>query len=203
MAAYAGRMTAAQFEGKCQGKALPEKTITTTKGKTPQIYNKPPAVTNNIGGFPQPPLMLPGALRPNDVPLPFNPPFSLPPPMGPGGFDPTGIGSGFIKPPVAAAPHLNPAFLQDMSTGGGNVAELFAKAAAHFQTNSTVKSRHSEEEIADANQRNRAISSSAISRAMSDANSGDYDSAIDTLKMAITLIKQSITAGSESSQVLP
>ena len=32
----------------------------------------------------------------------------------------------------------------------------------------------SEEEAADANQRNRAISSSAISRAMSDANAGQY-----------------------------
>ena len=32
----------------------------------------------------------------------------------------------------------------------------------------------SEEEAADANQRNRAISSSAISRAMSDANAGKY-----------------------------
>ena len=32
---------------------------------------------------------------------------------------------------------------------------------------------------------------------------GDYDSAVDTLKMAITLIKQSVTASSESSQVKP
>ena len=31
----------------------------------------------------------------------------------------------------------------------------------------------SDEELADANQRNRAISSSAISRAMSDANNGE------------------------------
>lgn len=48
-------------------------------------------------------------------------------------------------------------------------AEIFAKA---FQG---PTSRPSDEEIADANQRNRAISSSAISRAMSDANAGtDY-----------------------------
>lgn len=31
--------------------------------------------------------------------------------------------------------------------------------------------------------------------------SGDYDSAMDVLKMAITLIKQSVTAGTEASQV--
>ena len=30
---------------------------------------------------------------------------------------------------------------------------------------------------------------------------GDYESAVDTLKMAITLIKQSVTANSESSRV--
>ena len=32
--------------------------------------------------------------------------------------------------------------------------------------------------------------------------SGDYEGAVDTLRMAITLIKQSVTAGTESSQIL-
>ena len=31
---------------------------------------------------------------------------------------------------------------------------------------------------------------------------GDYEGAVDTLRMAITLIKQSVTAGAESSQIL-
>ena len=31
---------------------------------------------------------------------------------------------------------------------------------------------------------------------------GDYEGAVDTLRMAITLIKQSVTAGTESSQIL-
>ena len=55
-------------------------------------------------------------------------------------------------------------------------AELFAKAAAqfHHQNAAAVKNRPTEEDIADANQRNRAISSSAISRAMSDANGGSH-----------------------------
>lgn len=35
-------------------------------------------------------------------------------------------------------------------------------------------SNHTEEEIQEANQRNRAVSSSAIQRAMTDANSGQY-----------------------------
>ena len=37
----------------------------------------------------------------------------------------------------------------------------------------TATKQVSDEEAADANQRNRAISSSAISRAMSDANAGE------------------------------
>ena len=32
--------------------------------------------------------------------------------------------------------------------------------------------------------------------------SGDYDSAVDMLRMAITLIKQSVTSGTETSQIL-
>ena len=36
---------------------------------------------------------------------------------------------------------------------------------------------------------------------MMSSTTGDYEGAIDTLRMAITLIKQSITASSESSQV--
>ena len=31
---------------------------------------------------------------------------------------------------------------------------------------------------------------------------GDYEGAVDTLRMAITLIKQSLTAGTEASQIL-
>ncbi len=83
-----------------------------------------------------------------------------------------------------------------------------------------TKTGPTEEETTETNQRNRAISSSAITRAMSDANAGvcvctdsgcyinyvclllgDYESAVDILRMAITLIKQSITAGTESNQV--
>ena len=59
-------------------------------------------------------------------------------------------------------------------------ADLFAKVAARFQgqtqsltgLGSTSSKITSDEEASDANQRNRAISSSAITRAMSDANSG-------------------------------
>eukprot|EP00731_Ephydatia_muelleri_P007333 Em0003g1581a len=115
------------------------------------------------------------------------------------GFDPSLFRAG------AAAPHLNPAFLQE----GGNMAELFAQAAARFKNQAAALSgmnnaqkMASEEEANDANHRNRAISSSAITRAVADANAGDFDSAIDTLHMAINLIKQSVTANTETSLIL-
>ena len=37
---------------------------------------------------------------------------------------------------------------------------------------------------------------------LSSDSPGDYEGAVDTLRMAITLIKQSVTAGTESSQIL-
>ena len=58
-------------------------------------------------------------------------------------------------------------------------AELFAQAAARFKNQAAALSgmnnaqkMASEEEANDANHRNRAISSSAITRAVADANAG-------------------------------
>ncbi|XP_029820469.1 cleavage and polyadenylation specificity factor subunit 7 [Manacus vitellinus] len=50
--------------------------------------------------------------------------------------------------------------------------------------------------------RNRAISSSAISKAVSGASAGDYSNAIETLLTAIAVIKQSRVAGDERCRVL-
>ncbi|XP_019850622.1 PREDICTED: cleavage and polyadenylation specificity factor subunit 6-like [Amphimedon queenslandica] len=204
VAAYAGRMSVAQFEAKSSGKAVPDKQPlvgnkpqTSLTGKNPPLYPRPP-LASVMGGLPPP--ILPPTLVPPE--LPFNPAFPAaalprPPPLPPAAFDPSALAAAAaLNSQKPGGAHLNPAFLQDQMMQGNNVAEIFAKA---FQG---PTSRPSDEEIADANQRNRAISSSAISRAMSDANAGDYESAIETLKMAITLIKQSITAGSESCQIL-
>lgn len=50
--------------------------------------------------------------------------------------------------------------------------------------------------------RNRTVSSSAITRAVSDAAANDYASAIETLVTAISLIKQSAVANDERCKVL-
>lgn len=57
-------------------------------------------------------------------------------------------------------------------------------------------------EFAEVMKRNHAVSSTAIARAEQDANSGDFDSAVNTLKTALSLILQSSAANSESSQAL-
>lgn len=49
----------------------------------------------------------------------------------------------------------------------------------------------SEAEFEEIMNRNRTVSSSAISRAVSDASAGDFASAIETLVTAISLIRQS------------
>ena len=60
-------------------------------------------------------------------------------------------------------------------------------------------SAHEFEEIMS---RNHVVSSSAISRAVSDAATGDYRSAIETLITAISLIRQSRIAKHERCKAL-
>ncbi|KAI2665619.1 Cleavage and polyadenylation specificity factor subunit 6 [Labeo rohita] len=60
----------------------------------------------------------------------------------------------------------------------------------------------SEAEFEEIMNRNRAISSSAISRAVSDASAADYGSAIETLVTAISLIKQSKVSADDRCKVL-
>ncbi|XP_044748266.1 cleavage and polyadenylation specificity factor subunit 6 isoform X2 [Coccinella septempunctata] len=60
----------------------------------------------------------------------------------------------------------------------------------------------SEQEFEDIMSRNRTVSSSAISRAVSDAAAGEYASAIETLVTAISLIKQSKVANDDRCKIL-
>lgn len=60
----------------------------------------------------------------------------------------------------------------------------------------------SDHEFDDIMNRNRTVSSSAISRAVSDAAAGEYASAIETLVTAISLIKQSKVAHDDRCKIL-
>lgn len=60
----------------------------------------------------------------------------------------------------------------------------------------------SEAEFEEIMNRNRTVSSSAITRAVSDAAANDYASAIETLVTAISLIRQSRVANDDRCKVL-
>jgi cleavage and polyadenylation specificity factor subunit 6/7 len=60
----------------------------------------------------------------------------------------------------------------------------------------------SEQEFDEILQRNKTVSSSAISRAVQDASAGEYASAIETLVTAISLIKQSKIANDDRCKIL-
>ena len=57
------------------------------------------------------------------------------------------------------------------------------------------------DDYAESIKRNSAVASSAIKKAMADANSGDNESGIETLVTAVSLIKQSPSANDETCQV--
>ena len=58
-----------------------------------------------------------------------------------------------------------------------------------------------EDELSEVMHRNQQVSATAIQRAQDEAESGDIDGAIDTLRMAINIIKQSTVAKMDSTQV--
>ena len=94
------------------------------------------------------------------------------------------------KPGIA--PHVNPAFLQQQEDQMNAAAGMRMPMAAPGFGEVDLESLR----------RNQSVASTAIQRAMGDANEGDYESGIETLVTAISIIKQSSTANAESSQVL-
>lgn len=57
------------------------------------------------------------------------------------------------------------------------------------------------DEYSESLKRNSAVASSAIKKAMADANNGDNESGIETLVTAVSIIKQSPSANDDMSQV--
>ncbi|KFO80494.1 Cleavage and polyadenylation specificity factor subunit 7, partial [Cuculus canorus] len=102
-----------------------------------------------------------------------------------------------VPPPGAVPPalHLNPAFFPPPNAALGPPPDTYGKVMAPYNHSSEVEF----EEIMN---RNRAISSSAISKAVSGASAGDYSDAIETLLTAIAVIKQSRVANDERCRVL-
>nr|XP_020455096.1 cleavage and polyadenylation specificity factor subunit 6 [Monopterus albus] len=140
---------------------------------------------------------------------PIGPPMALAPPPHMPGPPPGG------PPP---APHVNPAFFPppgnssmppNDSRGPPGPNDPYGRPPPYdrdygpggreMEASRTPLSEAEFEEIMN---RNRAISSSAISRAVSDASAADYGSAIETLVTAISLIKQSKVSADDRCKVL-
>ena len=95
-----------------------------------------------------------------------------------------------LPPRPGVAPHINPAFINQEQPPIDPVTGVPLQTAGLNQQDM------------ESMRRNQAVASTAIQRAMTDANAGEFESGIETLVTAISLIKQSTTANTEPAQVL-
>ncbi|XP_031169313.1 cleavage and polyadenylation specificity factor subunit 6 isoform X5 [Sander lucioperca] len=173
-------------------------------GPPPPGYGPPPGPPPPQQGPPPP-----GPFPPRP-PGPIGPPMALAPPPHMPGPPPGG------PPP---APHVNPAFFPppgnnnmppNDSRGPPGPNDPYGRPPPYERGDYGPGGREmeasrtplSEAEFEEIMNRNRAISSSAISRAVSDASAADYGSAIETLVTAISLIKQSKVSADDRCKVL-
>ncbi|BHF60604.1 Cleavage and polyadenylation specificity factor subunit 6 [Sparganum proliferum] len=139
-----------------------------------------------------------------------------------------GLGGGATTSLAGANAHINPNFFQQGASSnasqagtGGHAAlpnpllqapqlgasalrpqlDQFGRPLVHTYTPSQ-SGKLNDSEFEDILQRNKTVSSSAINRAVQDAASGDYASAIETLVTAISLIKQSKIASDDRCKIL-
>merc|ERR1712226_175584 len=155
-------------------------------GVLPQVLPFPPGgippgsiIVDHMGNVIQ---GVPGMNAPGMNVPPGFPPSSMAGPMHP------------LPPRTGVAPHINPAFIPPPADGG--VPPVDPMTGAPLQT-----AGMNEQDI-ESMRRNQAVASTAIQRAMTDANAGEFESGIETLVTAISLIKQSTTANTEPAQVL-
>jgi len=190
-------------------------------GFVPRPGMPPPGMPGFIPHGPPPGAPIPGQpLRPG-LPPPHGPlPGGVPPGLRPGmpGFPPTSM-------PGAPQPHINPAFLPPRGPGvppgmpgappasqpppfgvrPGAPPPGFPPGMPGFPPQDPAAAAAppmSEAEMEEHLQRNKQVSSNAISRAVQDASAGDYASAIETLVTAISLIKQSKVAHDDRCKIL-
>jgi len=118
------------------------------------------------------------------------------PPGMPPGFPPNSMNGPMhpLPPRPGVAPHINPAFIPPPSDGGAPPVDPM--------TGAPLQTAGMNEQDIESMRRNQAVASTAIQRAMTDANAGEFESGIETLVTAISLIKQSTTANTEPAQVL-
>jgi cleavage and polyadenylation specificity factor subunit 6/7 len=156
----------------------------------PLLSHAPPPM--RMRGPPPSHMTHPASLPPGmSLRLPPPPNLGPPPPHMMSGPPPARVGG--LLPPHhhGPAPHVNPAFFPP---GGGGAPPPGYPPPVHHGLN--------EIEFEEIMARNRTVSSSAIARAVQDATSNDYGSAIETLVTAISLIKQSKVSHDDRCKIL-
>lgn len=118
---------------------------------------------------------------------------------GPHGPPGPGPQQGMNMPPQHGPP---PHFAQAGPRGPWPPGPQQVKPPGPFPDPAAMGPQLSEAEFEEVMSRNRTVSSSAIARAVSDAATGEYSSAIETLVTAISLIKQSKVAHDERCKIL-
>ncbi|XP_066922853.1 cleavage and polyadenylation specificity factor subunit 6-like [Clytia hemisphaerica] len=161
------------------------------------VNGPPPFMDPNFIQQPQPPQFIPHGQIPQGAVIvdaagnfiQGGLPGQLPPGVVPQGLQPGLPMQAPVRPGVA--PHINPAFInQDQAPPIDPVTGVPLQTAGLNQQDM------------ESMRRNQAVASTAIQRAMTDANAGEFESGIETLVTAISLIKQSSTANTEPAQVL-
>lgn len=163
----------------------------------------PPGARPHLPGAPHmtlPPAGAPGAPQPH-----INPAFL--PPRGPGGVPPGSVPGAppttQFPPHAGVRPGAPPPGAPGFPGGAppGAVPPGFPGVPQGDQA-APAAPPMSETEMEEHLQRNKQVSSNAISRAVQDASAGDYASAIETLVTAISLIKQSKVAQDDRCKIL-
>ncbi len=202
---YATKQALNQFEAQSKTRPTPPPPGGTSyaprgPGGPGSYRSQRPPVSSYTSG--RPPLIAtpPDPLRGPPPTHGIPPPMRMPPPPAMGAPPPMLTGPPPpsrhlpLPPHTSAAPapgaHLNPAFFPH----GGGVPGYPPPGAAHHGL--------SEVEFEEIMARNRTVSSSAIARAVQDAASNDFASAIETLVTAISLIKQSKVAHDDRCRIL-
>lgn len=139
------------------------------------LANRFPSLPNPFHSHPPPP-------------FPHMPP-NIPPPMPPPLFHPHPM---HIPSQPAPSLHVNPAFFPPPQDGRSNQGYSQQKPPP----------QNTDRDFEELMNRNKAVASSAISKAVSGATAGDLRVAMETLLTAIAIIKQSRVFGDERCQAL-
>ncbi|KAL4224984.1 Cleavage and polyadenylation specificity factor subunit 6 [Mactra antiquata] len=173
------------------------------RGQAPPQPVPPPGIRGVAPTMPG----MPPSQPPPGVPPPGHPAAPVAPHVNPAFFPPTH--SSALPPPVShAAPVVDP-YGRPPPTSTYPPADPYRAAAERYDPKRSVNPKSeppapqlSEQEFEEIFQRNKTVSSSAISRAVQDASAGDFASAIETLVTAISLIKQSKIANDDRCKIL-